>query len=71
MQTAFDLRVFESGGGAALPTIVTGGTGIYEGATGWIVSVLTDETLENITILGRICAPNISSHGDDYDEDDD
>ena len=58
-QTAFDTRYFESDGGAALPTIVTGGTGIYEDATGWIVPVYTDGTLNNFTILGRICGPNI------------
>ena len=67
MQTAFDVRVFDSDGGAALPTIVTGGTGIYEGATGWIVPVNTDGTLEKFTILGRICGPNIPS--DDEDDD--
>ncbi len=70
MQTAFDTRVFESDGGAALPTIVTGGTGIYEGATGWIVLVATDGTIEDFTILGRICGPNIP-YDDDDDEDDD
>ena len=59
MQTAFDTRIFDSDGGGALPTIVTGGTGIYEGATGWIVPVYTDGTLNNFTILGRICGPNI------------
>ena len=69
-QTAFDARVFEYGG-AALPTIVTGGTGIYEGATGWIVPVFTDETIEKLTILGRICGPNIPSDDDDDDSDSD
>jgi hypothetical protein len=59
MQTAFDIRIFDSDGGGALPTIVTGGTGIYEDATGWIVPVYTDGTLNNFTILGRICGPNI------------
>ncbi len=66
MQTAFDARVFDSDGGAALPTIVTGGTGIYEGATGWIVPVFTDGTIEKLILLGRICGPNIP-----YDDDDD
>ena len=59
MQTAFDTRIFDSDGGGALPTIVTGGTGIYEGATGWIVPVIMDGTLNDFTILGRICGPNI------------
>ena len=59
MQTAFDMRVFDSDGGVALPTIVTGGNGIYEDATGWIVPVVTDGTIEHFTILGRICGPNI------------
>lgn len=70
-QTAFDVRIFESGGGAAIPTVVTGGTGIYEGATGWIVPVFTDGLLEKFTILGRICGPNIDSDSDsDSDSDD-
>ncbi len=69
MQATFDARIFDSGGGAALPTIVTGGTGIYEDATGWIVVILTDESLENFKILGRICGPNIPSDDDDSDDD--
>ena len=71
MQTAFDVRVFESDGGGALPTIVTGGTGIYEGATGWIVPVYTDGTLEKFTIQGQICGPNIPFEDDDDDSDSD
>jgi hypothetical protein len=64
-QTAFDTRIFDSDGGGALPTIVTGGSGIYEGATGWIVPVYTDGELDNFTILGRICVPNIPEDDDE------
>lgn len=65
-QLALDARIFDSGGGAAIPTVITGGTGIYEGATGWIVAVSTDELIEEFTILGEICGPKIR-YDDDLD----
>ena len=36
-----------SDGGASIPTYVSGGTGIYEDAEGWINAIFTDASLEN------------------------
>ena len=58
-QTVFDVRLFDSDGGGALPTIITGGTGIYQDAWGWIVLTYTDGTVEEFDVQGRICGPNI------------
>ena len=58
-QFVFDLRAFDSDGGPAIPTIVTGGTGMYEDAYGWITAIYTDGTLSNWRIYGRVCGPNI------------
>jgi hypothetical protein len=39
--------------------MVEGGTGIYEGATGWINAIYLDAVLENFKVQGRVCGPNI------------
>jgi hypothetical protein len=48
-----------SDGGASIPTYVSGGTGIYEGAEGWINAIFTDASLSNFKLHGRVCGPNI------------
>ena len=58
-QFVFDFRAFDLGGGPAIPTMVTGGTGMYEDASGWITAIYTDGTLSNWRIYGRVCGPNI------------
>ncbi len=70
-QFVFDLRIFASGGGFVNPTIVTNGTGIYEGARGWFAAVFTDETFMKARLQGRVCGPNIPGGDDDDDDDDD
>ena len=59
-QYVVDLRVLETGG-AAVPLLVTGGTGIYEDAYGWITWTFGDETLATFSIDGQVCGPNICS----------
>ena len=58
-QFVIDARAFDVGGGVSLPIIVTGGTGIYEDAQGWITATGLDGALEEFSIQGRICGPNI------------
>jgi len=58
-QFVIDFRAFDVGGGVSLPIIVTGGTGIYEDAQGWITATALDKDLEKFSIQGRICGPNI------------
>ena len=57
-QYVFELRVYDVGG-VAIPMIVTGGTGIYENASGWITWTLTDNSLSKFSYDGRVCGPNI------------
>lgn len=57
-QYVFELRHYDVGG-AAVPMIITGGTGIYEDAYGWIAWTLTDNNLESFSLNGRVCGPNI------------
>jgi len=58
-QFVIDVRAFDSGVGVSLPIIVTGGTGIYEDAQGWITATVLDGAFENFSIQGQICGPNI------------
>jgi len=67
-QFAFDFRIFDSDGGGAIPTIITGGSGIYEDAMGWIVATFKDGSIETFHIRGRICGPNIPGYSDDDDD---
>lgn len=57
-QYVFDLRFYDVGG-AAIPMIVTGGTGFYEDAYGWITWTLTDSSLFAFSYDGQVCGPNI------------
>ncbi len=57
-QLVFDIRTIDTGG-ISVPLFVTGGTGIYEGAHGWITWTFTDSTLVPFSIDGRVCGPNI------------
>lgn len=58
-QYVFDMRNLDTGG-VAVPTLVTGGTGIYEDAYGWITWTFRDGTLATFSIDGQVCGPNIS-----------
>ena len=58
-QFTIDLRYAESGGGFAVETIVTGGTGMYEDAHGWITAIVTDSEQTTFSVHGRVCGPNI------------
>ena len=44
-------------GGVAVPIMITGGTGMYEDAYGWITLTVTDPGLTNFTYDGRVCWP--------------
>ena len=57
-QFTYDTRAWLSGG-PAIPTIVTGGTGIYEDATGWITLINLDGDFYKSSVHGRVCGPNI------------
>ena len=58
-QYIFDWRNFYTGG-VAVPIMITGGTGMYEGAYGWITFTVTDASLEKLSYDGRVCGPNIA-----------
>jgi hypothetical protein len=58
-QFILDWQSYTNDGGSSIPTMVTGGTGIYEGATGWINAIYLDAMLENFELHGRVCGPNI------------
>lgn len=70
VQYIFDLRIFDVNGGFVAPAIITQGTGIYEGATGWIASVFTDASLQKAIVRGRLCGPNIPRDDDDDSDSD-
>jgi hypothetical protein len=57
-QYVFDYRILEAGG-ASVPVLVTGGTGIYEDAYGWITMIVPDAYFINLSFDGRVCGPNI------------
>lgn len=57
-QYVFDLRVVESGGGTAVPVIITGGSGKYEDAYGWITPIVTNADLTTFSMHGRVCRPS-------------
>jgi hypothetical protein len=57
-QAVYDIRVGIMGG-AAVSIMVSGGTGIYEDAYGWITATVLDAYLEHFLINGRVCGPNI------------
>ena len=54
-----DWQFDSSDGGASIPTMVTGGTGIYEDAEGWINAIYLDAAMEHFKVQGRVCGPNI------------
>lgn len=58
-QYVFDIRIFDVGGGFVSPVIIEGGTGMFEGATGWIAAVLTDAALSRAILIGEVCGPLI------------
>ena len=59
-QYVFDMRFLDTGG-VTVPTLVTGGTGKYEDAYGWIDWTFRDSTLAKFSIDGRVCGPNMSN----------
>lgn len=64
-QYVFDIRIFDVGGGFVSPVIIERGTGMFEGATGWIAAVFTDGALSRAELLGEVCGPHV--RGDDSD----
>ena len=57
-QLVLDVRIYDTGG-LAIPMTVTGGTGIYEDAYGWVAWTFTDSSIEKLSYDGRVCGPNI------------
>ena len=57
-QYVVDERLYDTGG-FAIPMTVTGGTGIYEEAYGWVTWTFTDSTLSKFSYDGRVCGPYI------------
>ena len=57
-QYVADVRLYDMGG-FAIPMTVTGGTGIYEEAYGWVTWTFTDSTLSKFSYDGRVCGPYI------------
>lgn len=49
-------------GGTAVPIMVTGGSGMYEGAFGWVTFTSLDGAGATLTYDGRVCGPNIPSN---------
>lgn len=70
-QYVFDTRIFDVGGGFVSPIIIEGGTGIYQGATGWIAGVFTDAEISTAKLVGEVCGPYIPAARRDEDEGDD
>lgn len=64
-QYVFDIRIFDVDGGFVTPIIIDRGTGIFEGATGWIAGVLTDGALSRAVLLGEVCGPHVPADGDE------
>ena len=64
-----DERTFESGG-LSSTIYVTGGTGRYREASGWIAIVATDPKLVTFELIGEVCGPNIPRAKDKRDNDD-
>ena len=57
-QYIFDYRMFEVAGKFPLPIFITGGTGLYEGATGWMIALFNTD-VDKAKISGEVCGPNI------------
>jgi hypothetical protein len=57
-QYVVDVRLYDMGG-FAIPMTVTGGTGMYEEAFGWVTWTFTDSTLSKFSYDGRVCGPYI------------
>ena len=66
----FDYRLFDTGAKFPLPVFITGGTGRYEGASGWMI-VLFNTDLDKARISGEVCGPYIPKDDDDDSDDDD
>ncbi len=58
-QYIFDIRIFDVNALLPLLTIVTDGTGMYEGATGWILATV-EPSLEEASLRGEVCGPHIA-----------
>ncbi len=67
-QYAVDERLWNVAAVVPIAAVITGGTGIYEDATGWILST-SDDFFVTAKISGEVCGPNIP-HDDDDDDDD-
>jgi hypothetical protein len=65
-----DARTFESGG-LSSTIYVTGGTGRYRNASGWIAIVATDPELVTFELIGKVCGPSIPRSQDKSSDQDD
>lgn len=70
-QYVFDIRIFDAGGGFVSPVMIERGTGMFEGATGWIAGVFTDSDLSRAILLGEVCGPRVRGRDDDDDNNSD
>lgn len=57
-QYVFDLRNYDTGGGVAVPMIITGGTGKFKNAYGWVTWIYSDD-LTKFSLDGRVCGSKI------------
>ena len=57
-QYIFDIRIFDVAAKFPLPIFITGGTEMYEGASGWMI-VLFNADLAKAKISGEVCGPKI------------
>jgi hypothetical protein len=61
-QFILDWQFDASDGGESIPAYVSGGTGIYEDAEGWINAIYQDAAMEHFELHGKICGPNIPNN---------
>ncbi|HEY7643199.1 MAG TPA: hypothetical protein VH814_25950 [Steroidobacteraceae bacterium] len=62
-----DERTFDSGG-LSSTIYITGGTGRYRGATGWIAVIAKDPQLVTFEIFGHLCGPALPGAKDERDD---
>jgi hypothetical protein len=69
-QYYIDARIYDVNSAFPWSMLITGGTGIYEGATGWILAVFEDSSFEKARLQGQVCGPYIPGRNDGDDSDD-
>ena len=66
-QYTVDTRLWDIGGTVPIAVVITGGTGIYQDASGWMLSTSQDFfTTSDVT--GEVCGPYIPGQEDDEDD---